>query len=782
MTIAPRYGLSDTEQTRVEHIDHLFSLGAPSVDELIGLISDGSWTVRRAVVGALSALGDDAVAPLCMWLRAVRTSEHAIAAVIDALAGSIARATSDAVMGLFDDANPAIVADAAVILGRRRELEMSPRLARLLAHADDNVAVAAIEALGTIGGTVAVDALIEVVRSKSFFRTFPALQVLARTSDPRSIAPIAELLDDEAFQFEAARALGRTGSPLAIGPLASLLSRPGSSIVRLVATALADLATRADWTGAQLSVASAMRALIAPALDRFTAALLGSDIQERLAIAKVLGTIGATTTLPVLVAMLDDPESRGVATDAIGRIGSLHNDALIEALERGSAATRVALLPIIGASSAVSRVRRLLSDEDPEVRARACEALVRIGDVDTLPALFAALGDSNPRVSHAATAAIYSLGTQSVSQLARTALGSPQPTVRRHALRIITFLSCGDAFDEVLAAVDDPDLRIAELAVAALGSFDDGRVDPVLIALAQRPQDKLRAATMRAAVQRGGERMTELLGRGLTDEDAWVRYYACQGLGRVASMGSIPALIERLSDASAHVRVAAIEALSRLDTPQAWQALRSAVRSTDVDEKRAALVGISHSDRQEALPILLDAAKSADVATCLIALAGLVRSSDARALEQLSAAAGGAIEEIRAAALSLLVERPDRLAADLLVETALAHEADHPAHLALSSPGSVRIAAIAARLDGADDRIAPILAAALARMGGADALAALFDALAATSPAARTAVATALLAVGAAGAHEAISRLVVDDPDQEVRRACLAAVQGARSA
>nr|MBA3458009.1 tRNA epoxyqueuosine(34) reductase QueG [Deltaproteobacteria bacterium] len=46
----------------------------------------------------------------------------------------------------------------------------------------------------------------------------------------------------------------------------------------------------------------------------------------------------------------------------------------------------------------------------------------------------------------------------------------------------------------------------------------------------------------------------------------------------------------------------------------------------------------------------------------------------------------------------------------------------------------------------------------------------------------RSAVATALLAVNADGAREAIGRLVVDDPDQEVRRACLAAIQGARVA
>ena len=778
MTEVRRFGLTDAERTRVEHIDKLFSLGAPSVGELIASISDASWTVRRAVVGALAALGEEAVAPLCTWLREVRSAEHAIAAAVDALVSSIGPIRWGALASLLDDPNPAVVADAVVILGRRRAHDAAPRLATLLEHPDDNVAVAAIEALGTIGGTIAVDALVGVVRSKRFFRTFPALQVLARTNDPRSVSPIAELLADAGFQTEAARALGRTGSLLAIAPLASLLSRPGDSIARLVATALADLSARAEWTGAHASVAAAMRAMLAPSLGRFVAALPGSDGAERLAIAKLLGTIGEANTLAVLVGLLDDPETRAAATEAIRRIGALYNDALVDALERGSASTRLALLPIIGAASAVSRVRGLLADEDPEVRARACETLERIGDTATLPALFAALADPSPRVGHAATAAIFALGATSVSTLALEALGSTQAAMRRHALRIITFFACHDTFDEVRAAIDDPDVRIAELAVGALGALADPGVEPVLVALARRPEEALRGATMRAASHRGGELMTTLLENGLADDAAWVRYYACQGLGRRAQGGSLPAIVACLADPSPHVRIAAIEALSRLGTPPAWQALVSAVGSSDPDEKRAALVGISRRDLPEAIPLLLEAARSDDVATRLIALAGLALATDVRAVEAIARAAGGPSGELRDAALSLLVEHRDRTAADALVDLALANEADHPAHFALSQASAVRIAAVAARLDAADDRVAPILAAALARMGGADAIAAMFDALAATSPSARGAVATALIAIDATGARALIDRLIEDDPDLDVRRACAAAVQG----
>jgi HEAT repeat protein len=777
MTAAQTFTLTEAERGRVEHIDHLVALGGRSVDELIASMSDSSWTVRRAAVAGLAALGDDAVGPLCLWLRDARTAEHAIAAAVDALVASIGPTVPARVVDLLAHTDAAVVADAASILGRRRVATEAPRLAELLEHTDDNVAVAAIEALGAIGGTISIDALIDVLHRTSFFRTFPALQVLAKTGDPRVIAPIADLLADDGLRVEAARALGRTGSALAIAPLSSLLPRSSDTMARLVASALSDLFVRATWSGATEVVSSTMRAALAPVSGRFVAALRGSDALERVAIAKVLGTIGDADTMAVLVDLLGDPGVRSAATEAIRQIGSLHADALIEALSNGSTATRFALLPIVGTARAGESVRKLLTDEDPEIRARACEALGRIGDTASVPQLFLALGDRNPRVTYAATAAIHSLGIESTSTLAIHALAIGTTNVRRQALRIIAYLGCEAAFEPVQAAIEDPDIRIAELAVAALGALENPRVESILLTLARRSSDALRSATMRAAALRGGDVMAELLVRGLDDDAAWVRYYACQGLGRLGKSSSTAGLVSRLADAYPHVRIAAIEALARLDTPQAWQALTSAARSTDADEQRAALVGLSSVPRAAAVPFLLAAARSPETPTRLIALAGLAIMSDSRALDELAAAGCGEIVELRDAALSLLADSAGRPAADVLVDIVIATDADHPAHLTLSRPSPVRIHAISDRLAVAEDGTASILAAALARMAVPDATAALFGALSASSAPARRAAAVSLIAIDAPGAAGAVSRLASEDPDPDVRRACQAAVE-----
>lgn len=771
--------LTAAERERIEHIDRLVALGESAVDELIGALSERSWTVRRAAVAALAALGDDAARPLCTWLAEQRSSEHAIAAAVDALSTSIGSTTTGEVIALAKRSRGPVLEDVARILGRRRAFEGVELLRLLLADVNDNIAMAAIEALGAIGGTASIAALVTVIESKNFFRTFPAMQVAARTGDPRVIEPLAALLDDEWYRFEAARALGRTGSALAIAPLGRLLAAEDEPAnVRLLALSLAELWTRAEWSGAVDHVLDTMRQRLVPAVPTFVAALHGGDLADRAAIVRVLGAVGGAATVDAIAPLLGEPELRTLATEAIQRLVRADDGALIRAFSSSDPETRAAALPVVSTLRAAPAVRKLLADEEPEVRARACDALARIGDTASVKPLFDALGDPSPRVAHAAAAAIQSLGSAETPALAIAAVRDDRPAIRRQALRIIAYQGHDGAYDVVRAAIDDPEPRVAELAVSALASLSDARVDDVLAQVARSPSEILRAAVMRAAGHRTGDRMYALLEQGVDDDVAWVRYYACQGLGRIGRISAASKLMGRLADATPHVRVAAIEALARLDTPQSWQLLMSLARSRDPDEQRAALVGIGHHTSPAAIALLVEAGRSGDVPTRLIALAGLARSSDPAARDQLASGARAAEPDVRDAALSLLAERDDADAARILVNAALASSPDHPVHLALSRPGAARIAEIVGRLATAADADVPVLTSALARMHVPDATHALFDALVSTSAAVRRDAATALVAIGATGALAAVRKLAAEDPDPEVRRACAAAVAG----
>ena len=171
----------------MERVDRLTAEGGTALDELVGMLDDPSWTVRRSVVESLAASGTAAVDPLCRSLRTRRESEARIAATVDALAAVNGNADLPLV-DMIAGADAPLLADIAQILGRRRTVAGLPAVIALTRHADDNVAVAAIEALGRIGGRAAVDSLVDAVKSGNFFRTFPAIDVLGRSGDPRAVA------------------------------------------------------------------------------------------------------------------------------------------------------------------------------------------------------------------------------------------------------------------------------------------------------------------------------------------------------------------------------------------------------------------------------------------------------------------------------------------------------------------------------------------------------------------------------------------------------------------
>ncbi len=768
MTAARDLHLTTAERARVDHVDLLVASDPVPIGELLAVLDDPSWSVRRAGVSALASLGDDGVAELCRWLGEVRTTEHGIAAAIDALVTSRGATTNAAVIALCGHPQTPVIEDAARILGRRGASEAVTTLGALLAHPSDNVALAAIEALGAIGGAGTVEDLVVLIRTRNFFRTFPAMQVAARTGDPRVIGALAELLDDELYRPEAIRALGHTGSALAVAPLTALVEREAGATVGVVAEALTELVSQAARSGASSQVVSTVHAMLAPLRDRFVVAL--ATARDRVPLLNVLGMIGDAGTLAVLAG---SPEPAAVR--AIEVLARRDEDALLIALASADPALRLAGLPLASSARVAPAVRAALADDEPEIRARACEALARIGDVTAVDALFAMLDDPSPRVGHAATAAIGALGVAGTAARVIAVLRSGSTRVRRHALRLVAYLGSDGLFDAVVGALGDPDPRIAELAVAALVSLGDPRVDATLATAASSASETVRAAAVRAAGQR---RLESIVTRGLDDDSARVRYCACQALGQLGDARHSAALVARLADAAPQVRIAAIEAIARLDTPETWQILVSVAHSQNPDEQRAALIGIAGHDQPVATDILLAAARAPELATRLFALSGLVRSRDPRALVALGAALHDDHEAVRDAALSLLDERDDRETSELLLATAaITPDPAAPIHAAVSRARPIRIATIAERLATADAVEARALAAALGRMADPRATAALFGALAAPSAAARREAALTLVAIGAPGAIAAATDLARRDPDPDVRHACAAAVK-----
>ncbi len=156
-------------------------------------------------------------------------------------------------------------------------------------------------------------------------------------------------------------------------------------------------------------------------------------------------------------------------------------------------------------------LRRLLSDEDPAVRANAVSALGQIAEPSSLPDLEKAAADptSETRASAAfALGLIVDVSSQAVLvQLA----GDPSPKVRATAVEALGRLHDAGGASTVLALFDDPDLTVR--AAAAMASWKFAEPEPFVDALLA----------------------------SVSAEDPGVRFASAYALARLASAGTAPA-------------------------------------------------------------------------------------------------------------------------------------------------------------------------------------------------------------------------------------------------
>ena len=776
--------LSPEDRERVDRVEALARSGPVGAGALLDLLVDPSWAVRRAVVAALSGAGDAAVDGLCEILLHKRDHEGRLAAAVDALVASRGDVDAKMLALTSDDTAAPVVCDAVQVLGRRRVHSAVSRLVELSSHADDNVAVGSIEALGRIGGTGTVDALIAAVEMRHFFRSFPAIDALGRTGDARAVRPLEQLLGDPLYASEAVRALGRTGHESAVLPLAGLLVKPSSVLVRNAVAALAELRERYETRfGDTETIRRSLRngTDAAKASERIIEAIPGVAPSEIVAIAGVLGWLGHEMAVAELVELLMMEAPVGPAAgDALRRLGSSITPQLLAAIRDGDGARRLKLLPILGsAAGSIEALVSCLEDPEADVRVRACDALARVGNPEAVPALFRLIGERDSRISQAAAAAIQSLGSLETKRLALEQARSPDTRTRRAALRILSYFGYPEGLDILIAAMSDEDEKVREAGIYGLPLVDDPRATEALLAAVEASEPKTRAAVTRALGQTSRHdsshpRVVTALRACLADADPWTRYYACQALGRLKVNDACEAIVALIDDPSGQVRVAAVEALAHLDSAHASQALARAARSTDADMRRAALLGLGIARRSESIPLLREAASAEDSATRLVAIGALAELDGTDVVPTLAHAATDPDEAVRSAAIGYLSTRPGSDATTALIEL-LSHDHVRDRVIeALAVAADVRIEGLLAALETAGADRAGLVVAALTRMRRPSSQAAIASALGFENVSARRAAASALAALGTPEAREALIRAGTADPDPDVRRICAA--------
>ena len=342
---------------------------------------------------------------------------------------------------------------------------------------------------------------------------------------------------------------------------------------------------------------------------------LGSDSPAvRKRAVEFLGELSAEHEQATIDALLraatsdDDPEVRGAAVDALDEIGQEAVEQLLADLTGGGREEA-------GWVTAKKFARALKSDR-PELRMAAANALARLDEPSTLPAIIDALEDEDPRVRLRACHACGSFANPRTVPALIERLDD-EPRVRRAAANALGGIATDRALEPLIDLLDDPDESLRRIAAGALGKANNPQpVEPLARALgdesaivrnaavysviellsnvptqhshAVRDQvvSELKAADDATVV----EPLVEILTEGQQDRQrrnaAWI-------LGRVAEPESTPAIValaDALDDDDAQTAQFAATSLKSLGGPVVEETLLDRLTPEHSDDARAKAV------------------------------------------------------------------------------------------------------------------------------------------------------------------------------------------------
>lgn len=308
--------------------------------------------------------------------------------------------------------------------------ESAVLLVEALSDSNAGVRGAAAEALGSLDDTLAVRALIDVLkRDTDAGVRRNAAWALGEIEDPRAVPALSDALrsdTDLEVRRNAAWALGSIEDRSATPALVEALRRErDASIRKAIIEALSSIEDPGSTDALtpflkdedpeiRRATAEALSSIEDPrSVDELMAAARDTDPAVRRAIIDALGSIEDKRAAPTIARALSDTdvEVRRAAADAMSSLDELRqvprellaalNDADYEVREKA-----IHALSSFEDPAAIGPLSALLKDADVEIRRAAVEALENIDDPAVTRALREALKDADPEVRRMAAKAL----------------------------------------------------------------------------------------------------------------------------------------------------------------------------------------------------------------------------------------------------------------------------------------------------------------------------------------------------------------------------------------
>ena len=343
-----------------------------------------------------------------------------------------------------------------------------PPLLTLLTDIDRGVGPYILDALEQIGDLVAVEPLIDLLKTGSDELRTCAARALGTLGDKRAVPVLIEALDDAEFsvRMQSTAALGKIGDTRAVEPLLARLTISKPTLDSTIARALAHIGD-----------ARAFEPLLA-ALHDLPRRRLGSEVMS---FASALRAVGGPEAISTLLDLLTgaDPLWCEIAAYGLG-LPEAHRavEPLLVALDHPVTAVRVAAassLGVIGDERAITPLLTSGLSAEPIAPGTLGSALACLGESGEA-ALLALLRAPTATMRAAATDELgLARATHGITPLVQVLADDAESRVRGCAARALGAIGNAAAVDPLIAALTDPDRNVRGAAAVALVTIGDRR-------------------------------------------------------------------------------------------------------------------------------------------------------------------------------------------------------------------------------------------------------------------------------------------------------------------
>jgi len=591
-------GLIVTIEDVTQRLDHEQDIAgelnrqSPEIPELMGALDDRNWRVRLDAVREMSKLAaPDAIAAL---LRSVRDNHRNFGLLNSAL--NVLRLTDvdthSTLIEFLKGPDQDLRIQAALSLGEQRDVRAIPALLEATRDQNVNVVYHSIEALGKLRAVEAVDRLMEFAESKDFFLAFPAIEALGEIGHTGVSFRIIPFLQDEMLREPAARALSRIGDEFAVEALIGILNDRNAP-AELIARSLADLHDRYEAKYQEGSyIVGLYRSTIKPTgVQNLIDALSTAEPENLRPLVWLLGRMDSPAATRALTWRLGSEELRSEILDALVRHGSTVTELLVEQLKADDPDTRGAAVTALGRirdKRAIPELTRLLGT-DPDLTIPIIAALTFIRDPAAMDPLFSLLGTTDAAVRRAAVSALNALGVPEMVNRVIPLLKDPNPGVREAAVCIAGYFGYPECIETVFSLCSDSEANVRRAAIEQIAYLEDKRAATVLADALSGDVPVVRAAAAAAMSHLEPSSVSTRLIAALADEDPWVRYFTARSLAKHRIVESASELYQLAQfDKFQQVRISAFEALCRIDKALSASVATSFRASGDPDLQKAA--------------------------------------------------------------------------------------------------------------------------------------------------------------------------------------------------